>query len=74
MNNLKYISIAFIAILLIFGLSNSNADFANCMKATKHNYITKTIKIILKHNYRTKLIKIVLKHNYRIKIIKIIHN
>ena len=31
----------FIAILLIFGLSNSNADYANCMKATKHNYITK---------------------------------
>ena len=41
MNNLKYISITFIAILLIFGLSNSNADYANCMKATKHNYITK---------------------------------
>ena len=30
-----------IAILLIFGLSNSNADYTNCMKATKHNYITK---------------------------------
>ena len=41
MNNLKYISITFIAILLIFGLSNSNADYANCMKATMHNYITK---------------------------------
>ena len=26
---------------MFFGLSNSNGDYANCMKATKHNYITK---------------------------------
>ena len=37
---LKYFSIFLIAVLLFFGFSNSNSDYANCMKATKHNYIS----------------------------------
>ena len=38
---LKYFSIFLIAVLLFFGFSNSNSDYANCMKATKHDYISK---------------------------------
>ena len=37
---LKFFSIFLIAVLLFFGFSNSNSDYANCMKATKHNYIS----------------------------------
>ena len=36
----KYFSIFLIAVLLFFGFSNNNSDYANCMKATKHNYIS----------------------------------
>ncbi len=41
MKNLKYVSITFIAFLMILGLSNTNKDYRNCMQATKHDYITK---------------------------------
>ncbi len=39
--SLKYLSIFFVILTLFFSLSNFNKDYANCMKATKHNYITK---------------------------------
>jgi len=41
MKNMRLISIVFVLILIIFVLTNSNADYANCMKATKHKYISK---------------------------------
>ena len=39
MRNLKFLSVFFIATILYFGFSSNN-DYANCMKATKHNYIS----------------------------------
>ena len=39
MSNLKFLSVFFIVTILYFGFSSNN-DYANCMKATKHNYIS----------------------------------
>ena len=38
---LKSSSIALIVVIAIFSYSNINLDYSNCMKATKHNYISK---------------------------------
>ena len=38
---LKSCSIALIAAVVIFGTTNINLDYINCMKATKHSYISK---------------------------------
>ena len=47
MNILKSSSIALVAAIAIFGSANINLDYKNCMKATKHSYISK-IAIYLK--------------------------
>ena len=39
MKNIKYLSIALVATIIFFGLSNKN-DYSKCMNATKHNYIS----------------------------------
>jgi len=41
MNILKSSSIALIAAIVLFGITNINLDYSNCMKATKHSYISK---------------------------------
>ena len=41
MKNIKYFGVALIVIFLFFGVYNSNTDYENCMKATKHSYISK---------------------------------
>ena len=41
MNMLKSSSIALIVAIAILSYSNINLDYSNCMKATKHNYISK---------------------------------
>ena len=41
MNILKLSSIAIIAVILLFATANINLDYSNCMKATKHSYISK---------------------------------
>ena len=41
MNILKSSSIALVAAIAIFGSANINLDYKNCMKATKHSYISK---------------------------------
>ena len=41
MNILKSSSIALIAVIVLFGITNINLDYSNCMKATKHSYISK---------------------------------
>ena len=41
MKNIKYLSIIFISVILYFGISSVNADYKNCMKASKHSYISK---------------------------------
>ena len=38
---LKSSSIALIVAIAILSYSNINLDYSNCMKATKHNYISK---------------------------------
>jgi len=37
----KYIGIIFVVIFIIIGVSNTNLDYVNCMKSTKHSYISK---------------------------------
>ena len=41
MNILKSSSIALVAAIAIFGSTHINLDYKNCMKATKHSYISK---------------------------------
>ena len=41
MNKLKSSSIVLIAVIVLFGTANINLDYRNCMKATKHSYISK---------------------------------
>jgi hypothetical protein len=41
MNMLKSSSIALIVAIAMLSYSNINLDYSNCMKATKHNYISK---------------------------------
>ena len=41
MNILKSSSLALITVLVLFGTININLDYINCMKATKHSYISK---------------------------------
>ena len=41
MNKLKSSSIVLIAVIVLFGIANINLDYRNCMKATKHSYISK---------------------------------
>ena len=41
MNILKSPSIALVVAIVIFGCANINLDYKNCMKATKHSYISK---------------------------------
>ena len=41
MKNFQYLIISLIAIIVIFGISNIDLDYINCMKATKHSYISK---------------------------------
>ena len=41
MNILKSLSIALVATIVIFSFANINSDYKNCMKATKHSYISK---------------------------------
>ena len=41
MNILKSSSIALVAAIVLFCTANINLDYKNCMKATKHGYISK---------------------------------
>ena len=41
MNILKSSSIALVAAIVLFVTTNINLDYLNCMKATKHSYISK---------------------------------
>ena len=41
MKNFKYLTIVLIVVFVIFGITNINMDYTNCMKATKHIYISK---------------------------------
>jgi len=41
MKNIKYLLIALILVFVFFGVSNINSNYINCMKATKHSYISK---------------------------------
>ena len=41
MNMLKSSSIALIVAIAMLSYANINLDYSNCMKATKHNYISK---------------------------------
>ena len=41
MNKLKSSSIALVAVIVLFGATNINLDYKNCMKATKQSYISK---------------------------------
>ena len=41
MNKLKSSSIVLVAVIVLFSTANINLDYRNCMKATKHSYISK---------------------------------
>jgi len=41
MNILKSSSIALVTAIVLFVTTNINLDYMNCMKATKHSYISK---------------------------------
>ena len=41
MKNIKCLLIALILVFVFFGVSNINFNYINCMKATKHSYISK---------------------------------
>jgi hypothetical protein len=41
MKNIKYLLIALILVFVFFGVANINLNYINCMKATKHSYISK---------------------------------
>jgi hypothetical protein len=41
MKNIKHLLIALILVFVFFGVSNINLNYINCMKTTKHSYISK---------------------------------